>query len=338
MKKNKKFIFLLIIVIPMSILFVLFVLFQINSNNYISEDLKEKNLKGYVKNIMKNGDFIVENTIMHFNSKGDLKASVNVSISTTNISFDATSKAKQTAIYNIVLYVKTKDTIIDVEKAFTKNQSLINLMRKKYEKQIDLFAEKKQRYYIKDEIYLKVAKYNNNGQITQEYKINTKGNITSNHYIKYSNDSIYTFYQKDNSVIQIKHNVNEENYELIHNRKNSLSNRYVKLYEKDKIIREDIYDRDGVKWSFTNYIYNDKGLLSKEINYNDESKSKYEQSILSAIFGERKKRSSTSFQYILDDYGNWTTKIIIKNSEHQKITRNITYYNFWDYLKNKLGV
>lgn len=337
-KNNKKYIFLLVFGLPILLLLILFSIFQINSKSYISEDLKERELKGYVKDILKSGNSIYENSIMHYDTKGNLKVSADVSLSMTNISYDPTSKAKQTAIYNITLHIKTKDTIADIKKVYSRNQSLINLMRKKYEKQIGLTLENKQQYYFQDKVNIEVKKTNNKNEKIKEYKINANGEIIFNQYVRYSNDSIYIFDQRNNSIHQIKYMINEDNYKIITYNNDLLSNKYIELYENGEIIRKDIFDKNNVKWSFTNYIYNNKGILSKKVIYADESKSEYEQSLLSAIFGKRKKRSSVIFEYVLDDFGNWTKKSINKNSERQTINRKIIYYNFWDFFKGKLNI
>lgn len=316
----------LITLLVLIAILVVYINYKNEQSKYHSENLRDKNLKGFVKKITSN-EVLLQNNLELYSFNGDLQMWTSSTYS-VQVSFD--NSGKKSLILQNYFVCEHEIEKLDIKnyKYFfkSKKSELLNT--------IDINIRENNEYKnfdISEEDFLDIRLLNSSGKVFKSYIVNEKYDLSECYDYKYDNNIEKMYDCGDTKPISIV------KYDTFGTEKEAYSYNYSnKNFKKDYIynnglcVKSKTYDIDNVCWSFTNKKYNsnnDEVLVS---TYNDSEKSKF--SIIE-LFGS--KDSSVKISYVYDEKNNWIEKtLVFAKNDTRTSKRKIEYYGFFDYLNN----
>lgn len=342
LKRLKKKVKIVSFVLLPLLMIISFLYYQYKKNDFFSKALEDNNLRSRVKLITSNdfGNAAVRN-IEYYDITGNLKFYSTVSFS---ISSKLGEKGTSNLIINNFIVVETildsvTNSYITQKLAqinnYTHLTSQINLRNSNEAfNSIENISETKNiELWIVDENGNKVQKriYNEKGQL-QSYPESYCLNKDQNKILTINCDKNNQSYIGDTLRIDFLDN-NKNKIEEISYFSSDKSNRIKRIYQSNILLKDEIYDKDGEKWSFTNYVNDIFGNKISEDKFTDITKTKYKD-----IFDDyltSNKESHIKYEYTYDNRDNWIEFSGYENDKELFHTnRKIEYYSFWEFLKN----
>ena len=337
-KRTKRILF---ISLPF-ILIYLFLYLEYKKNYVVSNSLIESNLNGRVKLITSN-DFSnasVQN-VEFFDIKGNRKFY-------SNVSFSTSVKLGEKGISNLTIrnFLVVETTSDSLNTSYIKQKlaqvsnfdyltSKINLRDSNEEfNDIENIAETRNlEVWVKDNNGNRIEKriYNEKGQL-QNYPESYCLNINQNKIFTVNCDKENKSFIGDTISVEILNELREKIEKTLYFSSDK-SNRIKKIFKNNTLLKEETFDKDGQKWSFTNYETDKFKNKISEDKFTDITKTKYKD-VFDDYLGSNKE-SHKKFEYIYDNRNNWIEYSGFENDKELfRTNRKIEYYSFWEFLKN----
>ena len=337
-KRTKRILF---ISLPF-ILIYLFLYLEYKKNYVVSNSLIESNLNGRVK-LITSKDFSnasVQN-VEFFDIKGNRKFY-------SNVSFSTSVKLGEKGISNLTIrnFLVVETTSDSLNTSYIKQKlaqvsnfdyltSKINLRDSNEEfNDIENIAETRNlEVWVKDNNGNRIEKriYNEKGQL-QNYPESYCLNINQNKIFTVNCDKENKSFIGDTISVEILNELREKIEKTLYFSSDK-SNRIKKIFKNNTLLKEETFDKDGQKWSFTNYETDKFKNKISEDKFTDITKTKYKD-VFDDYLGSNKE-SHKKFEYIYDNRNNWIEYSGFENDKELfRTNRKIEYYSFWEFLKN----
>ncbi len=330
--KIKKLLFIFLVII--TIAFVgLIIKYNYECGNYQSKDLKDENLKGFVKKITSNEVLdLSTNNLQIYDIDENLIMETNTSISVGDVFSE--NKKKSLILNNYFVCRYECDTLDNSNYKYffeSKKSELLNTI------DIDLKEnEEWSDYNISESDYL-LIQLTRNDKIFKTYTVDENFNKSNYNCFSYDNEIEKKINCKTSKIIAIKKYHNDqiiESTSFSEDELNFTNFKSVNYYDNGLVIKNKIYDKDGVCWKFTNKKYDNNKNIIQSNTFVDISKSKYQRFALDELFNPSEE-SSMKWSYIYDSNNNWIEKTTIqKDGKTKTVKRKIEYYYFIDFVKN----
>jgi hypothetical protein len=315
------FVKIIMIFVIISFVFI-YTFYKSKQSNFNSKDLKDKNLKGFVKKVTSN-QVLFQNNLELYNFNGNLQMWTSSTYS-VQVSFDNSGKKslilqnyfvceqefKKLDIENYKYFFKSKKSVLQ-------NTTDINLREDKEYENFDISEE--------DFLYIKLL--NSSGKVIKSYLVNEKFDLSDCYDYKYYNNIKKVYNCGDTKPISIiKYDSFEKKIEAYSYDYNDKNYKTDYIYNNGLNVKSKTYDIDNICWSFTNTKYNSNNDEVSISTFNDSEKSKY--------FGSGLELN-LKINYIYDENNNWIEKTEVFGKNNTRTSkRKIEYYGFFDYLNN----
>lgn len=321
----------LITLLVLVFILIVYINYKNGQSKYNSEDLKDKNLKGFVKKVTSN-EILLHNNLEIYNFDGDLQMWTSLAYS-VQVSYD--NSGKESLIlqnYFVCRYEIEKLDKHNYKYFFTSKKSEL-------QNTIDINIRENDEYEnfdISEEDFLDIRLLNSNGKVFKSYIVNEKYDISECYDYKYDDNIEKVFYCGDTKPILItkydKYGVKIEECSYYYRDKTFKIDR---IYSNGLNVKSKTYDVDNICWSFTNTKYNSNNDEVSISTFSDSEKSRF--SSIMELFTS--KDSDVKVNYVYDENNNWIEKTIFYGKDDtQTLRRKIEYFGFFDYLNNLIRI
>lgn len=319
--------FKLITLLVLITILVIYFNYKNEQSKYHSEDLKDKNLKGFVKKITSN-EVLFENNLELYSFNGDLQMWTSSTYS-VQVSFDNSGKKSLILQNHFVCAHEVEKLDVENYKYFFKSK------KSELQNTIDINIREDNEYEnfdISEEDFLDIKLLNSSGKVFKSYIVNEKYELSECYDYKYDKN-IEKLYNcgdiKPISIIKYDNlGTKTEGCSFHYNNKNFKKDY---IYNNGLNVKSKTYDVDNVCWSFTNTKYNSNNDEVSISTFNDSEKSKFSSTM--QLFTS--KDSNVKISYVYDENNNWIEKTLdFGKNDTRTLKRKIEYFTFFDYLNN----